>query len=502
MSAMRCAIVGAGPAGFYAAAAAARRRASRSTCSTRCRRRSASCAPASRPTTRRSRRSRASTRRRRAHPGLRFFGGVELGARRRARRPARALPRGRLRVRHRRATAGSGSPARTCRARTPRPSSSPGTTATRTSPTTRSTCRRERAVVIGNGNVAIDVARMLVLDRDELAPDRHRRPRARRAAGGVASGGRACSAAAGRRRPRSRTPSCASSASSTRADVVVEPAELRLDDESAAWLESDDATATARRNVAMLREYAQRAGAGQARHRIVLRFLRSPVEIVGDEHGAVSGLRVARNRVERRQDGSPARGGDRRARDDRLRPRAPLDRLPRQRRSRDPVRRAPRAHPQRRRARLRRGGRALRGEYAVGWIKRGPSGVIGTNKKDAADTVARIVEDRDAGEAQRAADRRSARRRDVAARRSRPGSSRGTGWERDRRARARGRRARRASAREARADGAAPRVRRIGLAVADGAFRYGYRRCYAGPPNGAHARTPRAVLAAQAPEEN
>jgi ferredoxin--NADP+ reductase len=47
------------------------------------------------------------------------------------------------------------------------------------------------------------------------------------------------------------------------------------------------------------------------------------------------------------------------------------------------------------------GGRVLddagpcRGEYAVGWIKRGPSGVIGTNKKDAADTVARIIEDAD-----------------------------------------------------------------------------------------------------------
>ena len=38
-----------------------------------------------------------------------------------------------------------------------------------------------------------------------------------------------------------------------------------------------------------------------------------------------------------------------------------------------------------------------RGEYVVGWVKRGPSGVIGTNKKDAADTVARILEDRDAG---------------------------------------------------------------------------------------------------------
>jgi ferredoxin--NADP+ reductase len=42
-------------------------------------------------------------------------------------------------------------------------------------------------------------------------------------------------------------------------------------------------------------------------------------------------------------------------------------------------------------------GSARVGEYAVGWIKRGPSGVIGTNKKDAADTVARIVADAEAG---------------------------------------------------------------------------------------------------------
>ena len=51
---------------------------------------------------------------------------------------------------------------------------------------------------------------------------------------------------------------------------------------------------------------------------------------------------------------------------------------------------------------------AAPGEYAVGWIKRGPSGVIGTNKKDAADTVARILEDADAPpRARRRADARS-----------------------------------------------------------------------------------------------
>ena len=88
-----------------------------------------------------------------------------------------------------------------------------------------------------------------------------------------------------------------------RADVIVEPAEVQLDDESAAWLESDDANATARRNVALLSDYAQRPVQSKS-HRIVLRFLRSPVEIVDDEHGAVTALRVARNRVERSRDGT------------------------------------------------------------------------------------------------------------------------------------------------------------------------------------------------------
>ena len=43
------------------------------------------------------------------------------------------------------------------------------------------------------------------------------------------------------------------------------------------------------------------------------------------------------------------------------------------------------------------GGRVRRGEYVVGWAKRGPSGVIGTNKKDANDTVDRVLEDLAAG---------------------------------------------------------------------------------------------------------
>ena len=42
-------------------------------------------------------------------------------------------------------------------------------------------------------------------------------------------------------------------------------------------------------------------------------------------------------------------------------------------------------------------GRVRRGEYVVGWAKRGPSGVIGTNKKDANETVDRLLEDLAAG---------------------------------------------------------------------------------------------------------
>ena len=42
-------------------------------------------------------------------------------------------------------------------------------------------------------------------------------------------------------------------------------------------------------------------------------------------------------------------------------------------------------------------GEPIPGLYCAGWIKRGPSGVIGTNKKDAAETVERLLEDADAG---------------------------------------------------------------------------------------------------------
>ena len=73
--------------------------------------------------------------------------------------------------------------------------------------------RAERAVVIGNGNVALDVARMLVLAPDELAPTDTADHALEVLARSRVRGGRRASAAAGRRRPPSPTPSCSSSAS-------------------------------------------------------------------------------------------------------------------------------------------------------------------------------------------------------------------------------------------------------------------------------------------------
>jgi ferredoxin/flavodoxin---NADP+ reductase len=141
----------------------------------------------------------------------------------------------------------------------------------------------------------------------------------------------------------------------------------------------------------MLREFAARPPAGRS-HRIELRFCRSPVEILGDGDGPVTGVRVVRNRLEY---GRAVPTGEEevipcglviRSIGYRGRPLAgvPFDE---------------------RRGLIRNdGGRVCDedgtprvGEYAVGWIKRGPSGVIGTNKKCAVETVARLLEDLAAG---------------------------------------------------------------------------------------------------------
>jgi ferredoxin/flavodoxin---NADP+ reductase len=179
----------------------------------------------------------------------------------------------------------------------------------------------------------------------------------------------------------------------TDADVFVDPGDCDIDHLSARWLESDEASATARKNVEILKEYSTRAPAGK-RRRIVLRFLVSPLEILGDDR--VTGIRICRNELQEQ-------GGALRACSTETIEEidcglvfrsigykgVPLDGLPFDE-SRGTI-------PNDRGRILGQGGEPLRGEYAVGWIKRGPTGIIGTNKRDAQETVDVLVEDLQAG---------------------------------------------------------------------------------------------------------
>ena len=253
----------------------------------------------------------------------------------------------------------------------------------------------ERAVVIGNGNVALDVALMLVVTADELAST----DTADHALAALSGSGVREVVLLGRRGPAQAAftnPELLELGDLERADVTVDPADVALDAASAAWLESDGADRTARRNVEILEDYAARAPSSRS-HRVVLRFLRSPLEVLDDGNGRVAGLRVAINRIEAATDGGlrAVATGEEEVIDCGLVLRsigyrgAPLAGIPFYERS-GLIRNE--------------GGRVLDasgapcpGEYAVGWIKRGPSGVIGTNKKCASGTVSRIVEDRDAG---------------------------------------------------------------------------------------------------------
>jgi len=252
-----------------------------------------------------------------------------------------------------------------------------------------------RAVVIGNGNVAVDVARMLVLEPDELALT----DTADHAIDVLSASGVEEVILLGRRGPAQAAftnPELRELGELTRADIHVDPGELELDEHSERWLE-EEADATAKRNVELLREFSKRPPSGKT-HRVLLRFLRSPVEVLGEgEDGPVTGLRVVRNRLQ------PDAQGRLRAVATDLTEDIECGLVLRSIGYRgQPVDEVPFDD---RRGLIRNVGgrvcdedeRSHRGEYVVGWIKRGPTGVIGTNKKDAADTVSKIVEDAEAG---------------------------------------------------------------------------------------------------------
>lgn len=248
-----------------------------------------------------------------------------------------------------------------------------------------------RAVVIGNGNVAVDVARMLALTTDELAAT----DTADAAVAAILGSGLDEIVVLGRRGPAQAaftTPELIELTELAGADLIIDPADLELDPWSAAALEED--TALARRNLEVLREASATPPKGKPK-RIVIRFCVSPVairgeeaveaievvrnELVADEHGRISA--VATDRTELIPCGLVLRSVGYRGV---AIPGVPFD----EERAAIPNRDGRVVDDQ---------GNTVPGLYCAGWIKRGPSGVIGTNKKDATETVELLLEDAEAG---------------------------------------------------------------------------------------------------------
>lgn len=235
-----------------------------------------------------------------------------------------------------------------------------------------------RAVVIGNGNVALDVARILCTPVERLAKTDiadHALEALRRSSISEIW-------LVGRRGPGQAaftTPELRELPEFTGSRVDVNPAEV-------ADVPGEDALPrVAKRNLAVLREYAASGVATGGRH-IALCFQRSPVELRG--HGRVQHLVLGRNELRREADGSVSAydTGEREVVETGLVLSAvgyrglPITGLPF-----DDLRGViPNEQ-----------GRVLgsQREYTVGWIKRGPTGIIGTNKKDAAETVRRLLAD-------------------------------------------------------------------------------------------------------------
>jgi ferredoxin--NADP+ reductase len=329
-----------------------------------------------------------------AHPRFRFFGGVELG---------KHLDVGDLRSHYDQIVYTTG-------AQTDRRMGIPGEDLPGSHPATEFVAwynghpdyrdlqfdlSQERVAVVGVGNVAVDVARVLSRTPEELARtdiadhalEALRQSRVREV---YLLGRRGAAQAA------FTNPEIKELGELEAADLVVLPDEVELDPLSREALEKSSDRASTKK-VEILQAYARRAPTGKPR-RLTLRFLVSPVALLDGGTGAVTGVRLVKNRLT-----ASATGAIQAQPTDQFEelpvglvfrsvgyrgvplPGVPFDDkwgvvLNEKGRVLDPDTKQP-----------------LPGEYTAGWIKRGPSGVIGTNKPDAAETVAAMLEDAAAG---------------------------------------------------------------------------------------------------------
>jgi ferredoxin/flavodoxin---NADP+ reductase len=249
----------------------------------------------------------------------------------------------------------------------------------------------ESVAVIGVGNVAVDVARILVREPAELRATDVPQPVLDAL---MASKVREVHVI-GRRGPaqaKFTTKELRELGELSGVDIVVDPAEVDSAGSDPAGL-SALAAETDRRvrgNLAVIRGWADRARAGDAR-RLTVRFWLRPVAIEGTGH--VSGLTVERTRLD--ETGVLTGTGE-------------LQTVPAQMVLRSvgyqsvplpgvPFDEGSATVPNSEGRVLGAGGEPLPGEYVAGWLKRGPTGVIGTNKSDAAATVRSLLSDCAAG---------------------------------------------------------------------------------------------------------
>ena len=253
----------------------------------------------------------------------------------------------------------------------------------------------ERAAVIGIGNVAVDVARILCRTEQELFES----DIADYALEALSKSNIKEVIVLGRRGPAQAAftiPEAKELGQLAGADFCVLPEEAALDELSQADLKNGAENTVARKGE-LLQQTARRELSNKPK-KLTIRFLASPVALLADETSGVAKMRMVKNELYRAENGT-------------LRPR-PTDRfeempigllfrsvgyrglplpgipfndewgviLNEKGRIVDPESRNP-----------------LPGLYTSGWIKRGPSGVIGTNKADSVETVNCLLEDVEAG---------------------------------------------------------------------------------------------------------
>ncbi len=253
----------------------------------------------------------------------------------------------------------------------------------------------ERVAVVGVGNVAVDVARILCRTPDELARtdiadyalEALRQSKVRE----VIMLGRRGPAQAAFTNPEVRELGQLEGA-----DAVALANEVALDPLSQRVVDgTPDRNLT--RKLEILQGMAATPPQGKPR-RLILRFLVSPVALLDDGAGGVGGMRIVRNRLDRDGDRLRAVGTD-------IQRDLPVDMVFRSVGYRGvplpglPFDERGGIIPNDGGRVVGDGGQFIHGLYVSGWIKRGPNGVIGTNKPDGKETADAMVEDARAGRA-------------------------------------------------------------------------------------------------------